>query len=450
MSETQNTLIIEGTFSELTLEIADYIDNLRKAQSESSASVREEVAPLLDALGKAEESNDTDDIETVRDEVLKPIVDASTVLNSAPEREYLAAYNLLIHLIHQSPNVHTYLQPICRTLATADISTSTSQANRFALALSVLSTIFNVLQPDDSVRYPIFSAILDVIAKSGSFENLKPQLRSLDGWLSSWQAGPAQQRKLYLRISRIARDANEADESYEYLIRALRTIPTSDVSGDEARTMSVDALKTALNSPTHFDFEDLTNLDSVQGLRTSEPVYFQLLEIFTSDTLDDYNSFKDEHSGWVEKQDLNDAELVRKIRLLTLASLAASTGQTRTLAYKAISDALQIPSEDVEMWVIDVIRAGLVEGKLSQLNQTFLIHRSTYRVFSENQWREVSGRLDLWKSSLTGVLEVIRAEKENIIAQREQELRQMDSKVNGFSSGGYRRNRNEAIDVGMD
>lgn len=370
--------------------------------------------------------------------------------------EYLAAYNLHIHLINQSPNVNSYLQPICRTLASVEAGSSASQAKRFALSLSVLSTIFNVLQPDDSIRYPILSAILDVIDKSGNYETIRPQLRHLDGWLATWQVSPAQQRKMYMRISKIAQEAFEdeqldsGDEAYDYLVKALRTIPSSDASSNEARSLSVEALRSAISSFVHFDFEDLTSLDSIQALRTSEPVYFQLLEIFTSDRLDDYNSFKEEHAGWIEKQQLDDLKLERKMRLLTLASLAASSGQTRTLSYKAISDALQIPLEDVEMWVIDVIRAGLVEGKLSQLNQTFLIHRSTYRVFADNQWREVLGRLEMWKSSLTGVLDVIRAEKENIIVQREQELRQMDNKLNGYSGGGYRRNRNEAIDVGMD
>ncbi|KAK5043571.1 hypothetical protein LTR16_011563, partial [Cryomyces antarcticus] len=140
---------------------------------------------------------------------------------------------------------------------------------------------------------------------------------------------------------------------------------------------------------------------------------------------------------------LDGAALNRKMRLLTLASIAASTGQTRSLPYSAIARALQIPAADVEMWVIDVIRAGLVEGKLSQQTQTFLIHRSTYRVFAENQWREVASRLDMWRSSLVGVLAVVRQEKEAFIAQKEQELRELDSKMNGGGMAGYRPGRQQ-------
>lgn len=278
-------------------------------------------------------------------------------------------------------------------------------------------------------------------------------MKHLDGWLAQWDVPHGQQRRLYLRVSSIAKEAGENEEAYQYLIRALRTIPSGEVSGDEGRNLSIDALKTALASPTHFDFEDLTSLDSVQALRNSDATFFELLEIFTSNLLEDYNEFKSEHSGWVEEQGLDDSALVRKMRLLTIASIAASTGQTRSLPYADIANALQIPAEDVEMWVIDVIRAGLVEGKLSQSNQTFLIHRSTYRVFTQTQWREVSGRLDMWRSSLIGVLNVIRQEKEAMIAQKEQELKAAEAKLNGTSGGGgnYRRAvQRDAIDVGMD
>merc|ERR1711881_473261 len=183
--------------------------------------------------------------------------------------------------------------------------------------------------------------------------------------------------------------------------------------------------------------------DAVQALKKSDEVAFELLEIFTSDNLDSFKDFKEEHDGWLEKQELDEAVLDRKMRLLTLASLAAHENQKRTLSYTQIAKALKVPEDEVEMWVIDVIRAGLVEGKLSQLKQEFLIHRSTYRVFGEKQWLEVGTRLDMWKASLTEVLAVIRAEKENYIQQKEQELRDAENKVNGIDGEKDRGGRGE-------
>ena len=194
-------------------------------------------------------------------------------------------------------------------------------------------------------------------------------------------------------------------------------------------------MKIALLSNTHYDFHDLTSLPSIQALSDSHPVYSELLEIFSEKELEDYNDFRDEHDSFIENEGLDNSKLHRKMRLLTLASVAASNN-TREIEYKQIAKALQIPSEDVEMWVIDVIRAGLVEGKLSQQKQVFLVHRTTYRVFGEKQWREVATRLDQWKESLRGIKEIISRERQAAEAQKEREQHEADRKVAGVAGMG--------------
>lgn len=301
----------------------------------------------------------------------------------------------------------------------------------------------------------MFLAILRVVRGSSHFENLRSQLKNLDTWIAQWETDEEDQRKLYLSIADVAEEAGEDEQFYLYILRALRTIPTDEVNTEEAHTLSVRALKSALSHPTHFDFQDLTAVDSIQALRKSDPIYYELLEIFNAELLDDFNDFKDEHDAWLEEQGLDNPILYRKMRLLTLASVAAST-QSRSLPYQQIARALQIPSEDVEMWVIDVIRAGLVEGKLSQLNQTFLIHRSTYRVFGEKQWIEVQGRLHTWRSSLEGVLAVVKQEREKMLKEKERESREVESKTNGVGGGGGGggmgggRRAPREVDLGLD
>ena len=365
--------------------------------------------------------------------------------------EFIAAYNLLVHLVRQSPNLDKFLPKICQNLS-APITSSPS--NGAELALSVLTTIFNILPTDNETRYHVLMAILRVVRGSSSFDALKSQLKNIDLWIEQWEIDEEDQRKLYLSIAEIAQEASEDEQAYAYLLRALRTISVEEASSDEARMLSIRALKAALLHPSHFDFQDLTALDSIQALRKSDALHFELLEIFNAELLDDYNDFADEHDGWIEEQILDTLVLYRKMRLLTLASLAASS-QSRSLPYQQISRALQIPSEDVEMWVIDVVRAGLVEGKLSQLNQTFLIHRSTYRVFGEKQWTEVQGRLDTWRSSLEGVLSVVRQEREKVIREKERELKELESRMNGggnvtgMGAAGARRTPRD-IDIGAD
>jgi translation initiation factor 3 subunit M len=80
MPAPTNTLLIEGSFSELADEFAQYIDTLRK-----EGSLQSEIAPLLEPIRQQEQSEGEPDLKQ-RDEVLKKLVGAATVLNGAPEK----------------------------------------------------------------------------------------------------------------------------------------------------------------------------------------------------------------------------------------------------------------------------------------------------------------------------------------------------------------------------
>jgi len=425
-----------GSFEELAAELANYIDTLKKSPTEDG---------LHSAVQASLKKED-------KEQALKLLVDNASALNSAPEKNIIPAYNLLLHLIRQSTKPDPYFLQICTQLSSSPISSSQHGPG---LSLTVLSTVFNIIPEESASRFSVFSSILAIVRSTSSFDAIRPQLDSLETWLQTWSVPDERKRSCYLEVSAIAQEAGEHDISYKYLVTALKTFTSdSSSSSPEARKLALQALKVALERPTHYDFQDLTALDGIQALRKSDSIYSQLLELFTSDSLDEFNDFKDEHEGWIEAEGLDKQALDRKMRLLTLASLAASSGQTRSLPYATIAKALQIPEEDVEVWVIDVIRAGLVEGKLSQLNKTFLIHRSTYRVFGDNQWREIAARLDMWKTSLTSVLRVIKQEKASFIATKEQEQKEAEARLNGTQSqgGGGFRNRQqqrpqEAVEV---
>lgn len=423
--------LVEGSFEELAQELATYLDTLKGEGS----TVASDISPLLasppDADGQAAEGSRQ---ESDKDAVLKKIVTASSVLNGAPERELQAAYNLLIHLISQAPDPDKYLPPVCRNLTQPITS---SPQNGTGIALGILGTLFNTLEPDDDTRYHILLAIVEVIRRSGNYETIRPQLRNLDAWLEEWDEEGPGARKLYLAISEAASAGNEPEESYIYLLKALRTLQ-EEPSSPEARDLSLRALQNALQSEKHFDFQDLTALDSVQALRKSDETWSDLLELFVDQTYEDLQDFKDGNDTFLSNNKLNEDALDKKMRFLTLATLAAQASEARTITYSQISKALRIPSEETEMWVIDCIRSGLVEGKLSQQRQEFLIHRSTHRTFGEKQWREVASRLETWRASLTNVLTVIRQQKEEYMREKENEM--AGPEVRG-GMGGYRGNR---------
>jgi translation initiation factor 3 subunit M len=71
MPGARNTILIEGSFEELTDEFAQYIDTLKKGQGDES-DLQGEAAALLK--------------ENKKDDVLKKLVVGSQALNQAPEK----------------------------------------------------------------------------------------------------------------------------------------------------------------------------------------------------------------------------------------------------------------------------------------------------------------------------------------------------------------------------
>ena len=81
MPGPSNTLLIEGSFEELADELAHYIGEVQKKQNPDAPDLQDEVSPLAEQ-GK-------------KDEVLKKLVTASSVLNSAPEK---GEFNIMFYL----------------------------------------------------------------------------------------------------------------------------------------------------------------------------------------------------------------------------------------------------------------------------------------------------------------------------------------------------------------
>lgn len=175
-------LFVDGTWEELAQEMAAYVD------------AGDDVQPLLEKGQK--------------DEALKKIVTASAVLNSKPERDFLAAYNLLIYLVLQSPNAKMFLPKVCENLSRPVTS---SPVHGPGLALSALTTIFNLLPRDSELRFHVFMAIIRFVKQNGLYENLRAATKNVPEWLKQWDADEEQQRKMYEELADLAAEAGDEE-----------------------------------------------------------------------------------------------------------------------------------------------------------------------------------------------------------------------------------------------
>ena len=61
-----------------------------------------------------------------------------------------------------------------------------------------------------------------------------------------------------------------------------------------------------------------------------------------------------------------------------------------------------------------VIRAGLIDAKMNQLQRVAVITRSTHRVFGDAQWRQLRDKLDIWRSNLGDILAVLDSGRQHV------------------------------------
>jgi len=175
-------IFVDGSFAELAQEMADYLQ------------IGEQVKPLLE--------------KDQREEALQAIVKASIFLNSVPEKEFTAAYNLLIHLVLQSKDPKKFLPVMCQNLTKPITS---SPAHGFTLASGALSTVFNLLEVKNPLRYNVFMQIVRFLRQHGQFEVLKPRLKNLELWFEEWDTDEEDQLKLYTEVSDAAAESGDEE-----------------------------------------------------------------------------------------------------------------------------------------------------------------------------------------------------------------------------------------------
>lgn len=177
-------LFVEGTFQELAQELADYIH------------VGDDVKPLLEEEPPKQE------------EVLAKLVGASGALNSVPEKEFTAASNLMIHLVLQSADPKKYLPALCANFAKPITS---SPVHGPGLSLNALTTVFNLLKPENPIRSRVLLEILRFFRHHSMFDSLRPYLERLPAWFETWETPEDIQRKIYEEIAEVAAEAGEKE-----------------------------------------------------------------------------------------------------------------------------------------------------------------------------------------------------------------------------------------------
>jgi len=394
------SVFAEGTFEEQIEELVGY---LARGHAEEE---RENFIAKFQAILRTEKSEEesAEPVELSEEEiskrrhVLSMVIADVKAFGEGSEKEIEGFYNLLFaHLRNlfpfDSPEMKSHLDSLL-------IAISSSQSH-FNLQYRLLSLLFNSIPRQSGHRLSVYKVLLRLASSRDELEVLQPSRANVEKWTNEWDITPQQKSDFLKTLVGAFAKAEQPIISYQYLLAYLRSLPPSS---PEASSTAVHAISTALRLPSIFDFDSLFKIDAIVNLGDHE--LFSLLRVFLSGGLDAYNAWYFKHAAAIEKYNLDKAQLERKIRLLSLTSLGFEN-IGRDLPYSTIATTLQVDPSEVEKWVIDVIRAGLLSGKLSQTTQLLHVTRSTSRVFEREQWEVLEQRLAAWRTGLGAVLDIV-------------------------------------------
>jgi translation initiation factor 3 subunit M len=381
------TFVETLTEEEEVLTLVQYVSNLKKKkdpEGDSATQYSNECTRLV------QESR-------TRDVILKLISDTDAIFSDQNDKEIEACLSVLSSLIKKlEPEVADAVGQKLREAVAANTS------DRPLLRLKILTNIYHAFDANSLSRYETFVTLAKYAHESNNAELMIPKFKQVDKWLSDWGANTEQSRKLFTLIRQILKDNHRSAQAHKYAVKMLQTFKGDDASSPEAKGLAVEAVLEAITYEELFQCDHLLALTSVQALEKDEKYasLYKLLQIFAQDKLDTFQAFVREHPGYLESLGINEEQSTHKMRLLSLASL----GSEHEIPYSLIASTLQIPTEEVESWVITAVSAKLLEVKMNQLKQTVSVGFCVQRVFTQTQWATLSTQLRKWQTSVKQLL----------------------------------------------
>jgi len=122
-----------------------------------------------------------------------------------------------------------------------------------------------------------------------------------------------------------------------------------------------------------------------------------LLMCAVYDGLTEYLSFYSAHKEFLHKMNLDHNQLMKKMRILTLISVAEKSTE---VAFSQIQKELQLESNEVEKFIIDALKTKLLQARIDQANKKLIVQSVVKRALSTQHWTHIRDILTSWKSSL--------------------------------------------------
>jgi hypothetical protein len=196
-------------------------------------------------------------------------------------------------------------------------------------------------------------------------------------WITQWNISPSDQRDLYLSLSQVSQAEKSDLIAFEDLVKYFNTFSASETFPPEAVALATETILRSIKSSS-ISFSDRRILHS--SLSKILPVIqdssllslMELLRLLATGDIAGFTAFRSDatKAALLATHEVSVEHLLRSLKLLILCNLATTSN---ALSYDAIAAALEVPEEDVELWVVDAISHRLLEASLDQLHRMVVV-----------------------------------------------------------------------------
>jgi len=385
------------TEPEQALELAHFINKLRTKGKEPNEAFYEECQKLSEANQHLPL-------------LIKLVEETPLVISEGTEKEVDGFLYVTLSLAKKLG-----LEAIHKIVPKLTSVVTSNREDKPLLRIKFLNNLYNIIDISPSDRHQVFIETIKFAESTGNREAILSQLKDkeIEQRFEEWGITLKQKREAYKFIRDIVRSSNKRLHVHKWTVKYLSTF--EGATEEEQNAVTEDAVKSALEAitlPELYQFDELLNLSVIKRLekdknQTNSMVY-HLLKIFVGETLDAFKALTDHHPELLKTVGLNYEDCLRKIRVLSLATLGASNSE---IPYSLIAKTLQINENDVEVWVITAISENLIAAKMDQLKRIVVITRSLQRVFTKSQWKQLSESLNTWKSNVKMMMDTLQQTK---------------------------------------
>jgi len=264
------------------------------------------------------------------------------------------------------------------------------------VCLRALWLLYQQLEEKSPMRYHVYYHLIVLAKQTDQIRLIFKDVEHLKQQLELCPTSNEQLQKLYRLLHEVLIKSNQSDQAAKIMIELLGTYTAENAS--QAREDAIRCIATALGDPNTFLLDPLLSLKPVRFLQGE--LIHDLLSIFVGENLSAYLNFYKNHREFVHSQGLNHEQNVQKMRLLSFMQLAESNNE---ISFELIQKELQIEPEEVEGFIIEVLKTKLVRARMDQSARKVYVTSTMHRTFGQAQWQQLWDLLHSWKTNLSSV-----------------------------------------------